>query len=236
VTPRTDIAIAPFGGGNFASSSVISTRLAACAGWEGVKPADTQIASPTSESRRIAVLHSKSGFTSALRPKGNVFWDHLSVSRRGYHRGRAPYACPHRPGNRQPALLDEAVRRAAVALDAVSNARLNHGATYRAAAVLHKMRNGPLDAGPNGGNRIGPAGSNILSRLAAVMLHARSHAGLHDRLADRRSAFPHSARAGMRGRLRRYHADDERQQPARKSCWQAPGQDTCHLNASRHRR
>ena len=32
------------------------------------------------------------------------------------------------------------------------------------------------------------------------------------------------------------HADDERQQPARKSCWQAPGQGTCHLNASRHRR
>ena len=152
--------------------------------------------------------------------------DDLSTSRRLCHRGRPPYASPHRPGDRQPALLDETFRWAAVALNAVSNARLNHGAAYHAAAILHEVRNGPLDAGPNGRNRIGPAGSNVLSRLAALMLHAGSHAGLHDRFANRHPAFHHGARARMGVCPRRKHGDDERQQSCRKRCGKVPAQGT----------
>jgi len=57
-----------------------------------------------------------------------------------------------------------------VALNAVSYACLHHGAANRVAAILHKVWNGALDAGPDGRNGIGPAGSNIVSRLAALML------------------------------------------------------------------
>ena len=82
------------------------------------------------------------------------------------------------------ALFDEAVPRATFVLHAVLNARLNHRPAHRLAAMLDKVRDGSLDAGPDRRDGVDPAGSNMSPWLAALTLQFRSHAGLHDWPAD----------------------------------------------------
>ena len=176
---------------------------------------------------------------NAPSPNAPRKWpNHLSAIPSGRGRRRPPYACPHGPRDRQPALFDEAVPRAAFVLHTVLNARLNHRPAHRLAAMLDNVRDGSLDAGPDRRDGVDPAGSNMSPWLAALTLQFRSHAGLHDRPSDGCPAFPDGACAGMRDRLLRDHGGKRHQQSNRKSCKQAPAhtQGTGHLSASRHRR